>query len=328
MHLFCIGVDYKSAALSVRETLYRQRAAIARFFMQRDVPYAIFSTCNRFEIYAAHGTPGTGMALRQDFCAQFGAFSGGYYHEGECAVFGHALRLVCGLKSQLIGESQIKEQIESWLAHDTLFEPLESMWRYAAIHAEAIRRLSGLTRENSDIVSLVYDDIAAHQGVVRRIAILGTGKLAELLAQRAPYGARLIFISRKHYQRAKMLALRFSGQAVSLSNAAGQLKRSDVLIGATTSPHVIVKQETLAGAVVARVKPFLVYDIAIPRVIAPQARIPGVTIKTMDDLQTLFTRHNEFIIRKIQRAESLITRVMQEYREGAYDTAIISGDSR
>src|SRR5262249_2833368 len=123
--LLALGVDHRSAPAAVREAMAfdGSKAAEGLTALVRDFPgneFAVLSTCNRVEGYAA-GDGDAEALLKTDaltgFLAAFHALSAesfaphlvSYHDEG---AVGHLFRVAASLESMVLGEGQILGQVK------------------------------------------------------------------------------------------------------------------------------------------------------------------------------------------------------------------------
>jgi glutamyl-tRNA reductase len=300
---YLIGIDYQSANLIKREEANARRRQISACWGEASTETAGLSTCNRFELY------GITNAL-----VKLPPIEAGWYLiEGKAAVFAHALRVAVGLESQLKGELQILEQVNSW--YNKIPAGLAGIWHRAYSDAILIRRESGLNGQDN-IATLILEDMKKNLagGNELKIAVAGTGKIAGLLAKHRPLNARLIFAAHKNKLSADNLAQSANGKSVFLNELTGVLAEADFLVSATASPHFILKAEGLKAIAALRKQPLYIYDLAIPRDIEPAASgIKGIILKNLDDLSFVFKEHNDRIKNKLSLAEYLVVEKVKEY---------------
>ena len=305
MSFFIIGKDYQNSPLVEREELFLRKPEVKESFFP--APVAILSTCNRFEVYGAGEPPFRLHPL----------LKGAKLIRGRKDVFRHALRVACGLESQLKGETQILEQIYNWKGN--LENPLLGLWEDVYQEAEGIRRDTGLCQDDYNIASFLYKDIGRHISCRRpmRIVVIGTGKIACALAKNKPVQAQLYFAAHKNKERAGELAQYSQGVAVSFDGLIPVIREADILISATASPHLILTREKLAHCTLGRDRPLYVYDLAVPRDIDPLAgEINGLVLKDLGGLSSLFREHNAEIKQKLSAAEYLVEERVEAYESG------------
>ncbi|MDD5595530.1 MAG: hypothetical protein PHY94_04700 [Candidatus Omnitrophica bacterium] len=318
MDFYLIGIDYKSASLELREEILKKRKVIQEFWNKHHSQQAaILSTCNRFEIYCL-GENSLDARLHILLFKNYfsGLFNNAYVKLGRENVFNHLLRLASGLESQFRGEAQIVEQMELWLGHNSISFGMRNLWEEALIFAKEIRLKSGLNQIENNIATIIYHDLLKKKNESRqlKVVIVGTGKIAQLLADYCPQNVLLYFVSHKHHFRAIELAQKSKGEVLSFKELADLIPYLDALISATSSPHFVLGKEVFLKT--ERVQPFYLYDLALPRDIDPEAgNIKGIVLKNLDSLAACFEEYNANLREKINLAEYLISARLEEDRE-------------
>lgn len=311
MYFYLIGLDHKITPLEIRENLYRQRREILGFWGQKSAQ--VLFTCNRIEIYGLAGYSQEALNIIADFSKKFPEFARcAYFFHAEAAIFRRALRLAVGLESQIQGEAQILAQINNWLQKQEMPYALSELWKKVIPLAEEIRLKSGLYDGNGNIAKVIFADIKSRFSCSRQINIivLGTGKIAELLARFYPEEAKLNFIAHRNYQKARELAKIAGGKAIFLRDLSSNLCEADVLISATLSPHYILQKEHFS-----RIRSKLyVYDLALPRDVNPQVReLSNVFLQDLDDLAGVISRLNLQNQPKINLAARLVEQAQLDF---------------
>ena len=304
MILYLIGIDYKLAPLAIRESIYKARKEILDFWQVKGEERAALFTCNRIELYGISENIFSAANTIKLFRAKFpDIFERFYVKQGNLEVIEHALRLACGLESQIAGEKEIAAQLNSWVRQNSFPLILRKIWSEVLARAEDIRIKSGLKEARLNIATIIFNDLSKQ----REIVIIGTGKIAFVLAENRPSWANLHFVARKKHKSATRLARQSGGRAVLLDELERLLLNVDVVISATKSPHYILKKRYLMSLAAKRKRPLYVYDLAVPRDIEPDAgAIPGIFLKDLDDLDLIFKHHNQGLDSYIKKAELLI----------------------
>jgi len=329
MNFYLIGIDHNSAALEVREAVHRKRKAIETFLAAyRFGVYALLSTCNRIEVYVASANAREAYVRTRLFLRHFPEFSKyGYAETKSEHVLRHLVRLSAGLESEIKGETQILEQLDSLHSEHSFPEGLFRLWHDAIRLGRYIRLEAGLNDGGRNIAAAVFDDIFKHVDHDRRIeiAVIGTGSVASLFALNGRPEARISFIANKNHRKAKELALLANGKAFSLEALPDILLTRDVIISATKSPHFILK-DGLPGAIAGRKGPLYIYDLAVPRDIDPKiGRIDGIILKDIEDLKDSFKEYNRKIEDRLCLAEYITEEAVKHNAENIDDTEITPG---
>jgi len=290
MFFYLIGVDHRTASIDMREALYWKRRSISEFLSsgirQRT---AVLSTCNRFEVYGLTKDAFTAAVTVDLLRARFKPlFDNAYVIHSRDNVFRHLVRLAAGLESQIKGESQIYSQLGAWASQDYLSSELASLVHDALFAAHDIRMKDGLNRPENNIAVVVYDRILSEiqPDKLLKVVVVGTGKIAELFAVYKPQGIRISFASHKNISKARELAVKAGGAAFTLKELPAYLKSADVLVSATASPHRVFNKNYFSGIAVSRESQLYIYDLALPRDVAPAVKdIEGIILKNIDEVE-------------------------------------------
>ncbi|NQT33336.1 MAG: hypothetical protein HQ594_06680 [Candidatus Omnitrophica bacterium] len=318
MTFYLIGIDHKTVRLSVREGAHKVRRRIERFLREdMEGKASILFTCNRVEVY---GIGEDFLEAKENIsliCEAFPeVFKDAYTEYGTHKVLVHALRLAIGLESQLLGEKEIMKQLKSWTGKGELNQHLKVMWGKVLKGAEVIRRATGLEGE-SNIARIVMEDISGKLSSNGKtaIAIIGTGKVAELFAKENNGLYDLYFIARKKHSKARRLAKLSGGSAEVKEDLLDAIGSVDVLISATSSPHYVLKKRELLSALKKRNKAFYIYDLAVPRDIEPDVwDTNGLYLDDIDTLSPKFRKEGDKFLHEAALADILIVKAADEIK--------------
>ncbi len=319
MTFFVIGIDHKTTPLKIREAAYRSREEIGLYWQRLDPGRtALLTTCNRIEIWGAAADLREAAALCRIFRRRFSEyFKGAYIKYGREDVLRHGLRLACGLESQLRGEYQIMQQLEAWHYKADLPSPLKEVWRSIIGSAGKIREEAGLNNKGMDIAGLLFDDLEKKAAINKdtEIVVIGTGKIAQLIARKRPKDAKLVFVARKNWSMAKKLARLSEGEALLPDDIGKRLITATALVCATSSPHYVITNAHFNDAAKERNTPLYIYDLAIPRDVEPGVKkVSFAIIKDLDEL-ILGSSTNKSNTERLNLAEELIERDTLIYKE-------------
>lgn len=325
MYFYLIGINYKSAPFSRRENLWRDFPRVSEFWRSSIGPQgaALLRTCNRIEIYGVAANTDEAFSAIGRFKKAFADFSGSAsikYTRRE--VLRHALRLACGLESQLKGELEISEQLKLWVGRPDFPVGLGGFWEYVLSLSGFIRRASGLDKDIPNIAEIIFSDAEKFISRQRpaKIIVAGTGKIARLLASRRPLSWQIQFAAHKNFSKAAYLAKESKGEVFPFKDLPQLLVDADILISATASPHYILGKRDFKQLPESRKHPLFIYDLALPRDIEPAvSENPRVFLQNLNDLARGFQRFNRANAGRLRAAADLIEEAL-ESREGlVYD---------
>ena len=317
MNFYLIGVDYQSAPPKIRQRLYSRRSQIESFWSNITMlDSAILVTCNRFDISIAARMDKEFAVSLERFKKEFPEFyAHSYIKETGSDVLRYGLRLACGLKSQLKGEFQILEQLQAWLVQRKFSKSLFEFWSQIIKSASEIRFKSGLYTQEINIAKLLFtdlNDLVFNNGQLE-MAVVGTGKLATLLAEYRPDNVRLSFVAHKNRLKAEALANRVGGKVLSFDQLKVTILNVHVLVSVASSPHVILRSEDIPDSVLQRDKPLCIYDLGFPANVSKELGYrKNIILKNIDDLISSVKNTNDYFRKNFNLAEYLIEETVRE----------------
>ncbi len=303
MQILCLGLNHRTAPLSLRERLVFNedaiRAALSRLGGGDGIgaiaEMVILSTCNRIEIYAA--------SSRESFTELSALLSDAhgiavndlqpylYRHAGAEAVR-HLFNVAAGLDSLVLGEPQILGQVTRALELARgvgAAGGLLSRLFQAAIHAgKRARTETTISRNPSSVASLAASAAEKAIGNLEnaRALVLGAGEMAELTIEALrKRGVEKIRIINRTLARANRLAQRWSAESAAIESLIKSLAEADILIASTGASHTLVSAEMVRSVMAERQRALVLIDIAVPRDIeAACGKVPGVRLYDLDNL--------------------------------------------
>ena len=316
MIVVCVGVDYRTTPLAVRErtafSIAEAKALLGDFAARRfgeALPLdelALLSTCNRVELYGAVRdesaiTPGADAMLRLLSRAR-GDGSGdvpGDVAQLRYVVSGpdaerHLCRVAAGLESQILGEAEVLGQVADAFAlargEGATGPALEAICD-AALRAGRRARTETSIGRNPASVSSVAADLAltlASSLHGRQLLLVGAGKMARIAAERlTARDVWTITIASRTLESAGALADRVGGEPIALDALPSALALADLVIACSAASEPIVSYALVRSAMRQRGdRPLVILDIAVPRDVDPAVRgIPGVRLFDVDELR-------------------------------------------
>jgi glutamyl-tRNA reductase len=259
----------------------------------------IVQTCNRLEVYGVGPVldrlwaQGDKSGLMPPQAATLQRY--GQSRTGAAAV-GHLLRLVCGLESQMLGETEILGQIKTqyhaalqgaWTGPvlNKLFQKSFQVAKWIRTHTDIGRGQVSVGCVAAEVAQRIFGQLQH-----ARILLLGAGEVGQKALQALVWrGARQVTVVNRTWDRALALAQRHGAHAVPWGSGAdliGQLRQADIVLGAFEAPQALVTHAVLQEALAQRSgRPCFLIDCAVPRCIDPEcARLWGVYVYNLDDL--------------------------------------------
>lgn len=252
------SVNFKQFSLAEREAFLQSLTAADA------APQVLLQTCSRVEQYSGSG-------------------------EVSADVARYLFRLVSGLESAFVGETAIQGQVKkAYLeaaARHKLPGSLHKLFQTALRVGKRVRTESGISRgamshSQATLEILKREDINFETSI---ITIIGVNKLNEdiirFLRNKKAYS---IFLSNRSYEKAEELSLKYECSAFRMDARRDVLAMTDVLITATSAPHLIIRPEHITPG-----RQLLILDLAFPRDVDESiGHMPGVTLYNLEDLKT------------------------------------------
>ena len=299
MALFTLGINHRTAPLSVREQLAFHAEELRRALADlasggRVHEAAILSTCNRTELYVEAPSPQAVVAWLGDYRRLAGDELEPYlYTHPDRAAVRHAFRVACGLDSMVLGEPQIlgqmKEAVRIAREAGTLGVTLNKLFQNSFAVAKDVRSTTAI---GSNIVSMAAAAVRLAERIFERIAdqrvlFIGAGEMIELCATHfAAKKPRQIVIANRTIDRGRELADRFGGAAIRLEEVGERLAEFDIVVSCTASQLPIIGLGLVERAIKARRhRPIFMVDLAVPRDVEVEVgKLDDVFLYTVDDL--------------------------------------------
>jgi glutamyl-tRNA reductase len=332
MKLVLVGTSHHRAPLELREQLFVS-AAQNRELVERlagtDAEAVVLSTCNRTELYLAHGEA---EAAQERAFAELIALAGAaeselasalYTFEGEAAAL-HLFRVAAGLDSLIPGEAQILGQVRGAyeVARDTgtAGPVLHRLFRQALRVGRRVRTETAIG-ENPASVSSAAAELAERvfgslEG--RRILVLGAGKMSDLATVNLiSRGVDSVFVANRSVERAERLARRFGGRAAGLDAVEEELEHADVVVASTSARGFVLSADQVERAMrKRRGRPIFFVDIAVPRDIDPAVNeIEGCYLYDVDDLERVVDESVAGRRQEAVRAEAIVVEEAGRFHE-------------
>lgn len=306
--LVCVGLNYKTTPVEVRERLAFPEASVPDAVREiHSLPgfgeSLVLSTCNRVELYAAHDLA-TGSqshaALRDYLIHRFQLQP----HHAEALVLykldateaaRHLFRVVSGLDSMVLGETeifgQVKAAYQKALETGTTGKALNKLFQQAFSVGKKVRNDTSIQRGSTSVGSVAVDLAEkVHNLHDCRVMLVGAGEMSRTCAQSLlSRGAKSIIVSNRSYEKAVELAAEMKGTALTFDQWEHAMHEVDVIISSTSAPHFVIKPDQIEQTMRRRRwQPLLIIDIAVPRDVDPAVNdIEGVYLYDIDALQAI-----------------------------------------
>lgn len=325
MNLFCVGISHHTANVETRERYAGSCSEESLRAASGCRETLVLATCNRVEVYGSADAPvATEEVLRCLQRAGAGAVENAeafYRHDGAaCAQ--HLFRVVAGLDSMVIGETEILGQVKKAYANaresGSAGPLLHRLFQRAFRVAKQVRSNTEITRGAVSVGSVAVDLAVKIFGDLTqcRVLILGAGETSERTARAlSSRGVTDIRVSNRSFERAESLAGLVRGRAVSFHEWTAQCREVDILISSTSAEGPLLTPQVLAPMIRSRAdRPLFIIDIAVPRDVAPEVNeMDGVYLYDIDSLQSIAEQSLALRRQQIAAGEKIIAEHVSDF---------------
>jgi glutamyl-tRNA reductase len=251
-----------------------------------------------------------------------------YYGDGDVPedIYTHLFQVVSGLKSNLLGEKAIQGQVKNAYivacGKYKLSSGLHRLFQRALHVGKKVRNYSGIS------IGAVSHSQAATEIIIQSgininkaiISIVGVNKLNEdIIRFLKNKGAETFFLANKTFEKAQELAEHYGCEAMRLEKLPQMLEFSDVLITATSAPHLIVKYENFPVN-----KKLLIIDLAFPSDVDERIRtIHGVQLFNLGKIEQFVARNINLREAEIAEAKRIIEEEVTRFT--GYNSSLLTG---
>lgn len=318
-----LRVTHKRATVPVLEAVRFESPAGTMKEMSRLATVsecAILQTCNRVEVYALASRTAAEAVVdieKKWFRTASGRRAAGAVLEvskGADAIE-HLLKVAAGLESMVIGENEIlgqtKSAYEAGKEARSIGPVLDRLFQSALRLGKSVRTSTAINRGAVSVGSAGVELLHSSMGDLggRKVLVIGAGEVGATVAGAlASRRSGVIFVANRTFQKAVELAKNLGGKALRFEALEKSLALVDAVVVATSAPHSILSYPTMSKVMEARRgRPLVVVDLAEPRnVDLTVARLPGVTLRNLDDLRGVLRSGVEKRSRETRKAERLV----------------------
>jgi glutamyl-tRNA reductase len=322
--LVVIGVNYRSAPVEVRERFWisesRRYEALVRLARSEAIEeVVVLATSNRTEFIlwtrdASVAANSVLNFLTSEYGLRLCEWKHFYRMVGEAALI-HVFKVTSSLDSITLGQPEINAQMkDAWLLAQkvgTTGRYLDAVFQKAFAVAD---RVHGETSIGECAISVPYAAVELARQLFgtlegRKVVLMGAGHMGELSAEYLrKNGVRDIRVVNRTIEKSQEIAERLAGVAATYEDRWQHFIDADIIISATTCPHVIFTREE--GEYVKQERhgrPLLVIDIALPRDVDPRVRgIHGIFLYDIDDLEQVIKRTSGIHASAAEQANEIV----------------------
>ncbi|MFD2255776.1 glutamyl-tRNA reductase [Luteolibacter algae] len=321
MELVCLGLNYKTAPVEVRERFAvgntKLGEASQNLLDMAGAPEAVVvSTCNRTEFYLAAEDAGDAVRRLENALAEkVHGHEEPFYRYDKKEAARHLCQVVSGLDSMLLGETeifgQVKQAYQAAHAAGTTGAMLNKLFQKAFSVGKKVRTQTSIQEGSTSIGNVAVELAEKIFGHLKdsEVMVLGAGEMSRLTAQAlVSRGAKSVIVANRTHDRAIELAAEMKGRAVRFDDWLEVLKNVDVVISSTGAPHTIIHKEEVESVRRARkFRPLFLIDIAVPRDIDHSVgEIEEVYLYDIDALEQLAEQAKTRRIKQIEECDKII----------------------
>ena len=329
-----VGTNHRHTGVEFRELVAlgdgERAALIARLRNALpDCECFALSTCNRTEIYVLGADPVHAAAQIRTLLGDAKALAihhddTRFYQRHGRAAIEHLHRVATGIDSQMLGETQILQQVqEAWefgvrhggvgVIADHLLESALRCGRRARAETGISTGAVSVAFAAVSVAHKVFGDLSARAALV--VGAGETGTLAARHLRERQIGQLLV--ANRTVDRAQQVAMDLRAEALALEAIHSALARVDILITATSAPAPLIDVAAVRAAMKLRHnRTLLIADIGVPRDVAPQVRsLDNVFLHDLDGLQVMIDQTLARRRREVPRVEHIVSTDVDRFFE-------------
>jgi glutamyl-tRNA reductase len=331
--LAVVGLNHRTAAVDLLERMTVPPAGLPKALhtladREHLADIVLLSTCNRTEVYFRTTLFHPAVDDVRHFLAELAgldpdSLAESLYTYHDDAAVAHLFGVAAGLDSMIIGEGEVLGQVrEAWQAAEregTAGQLLSRTFRHAIHVGKRARHETGIGRHavsvSSAAVALATERLGSLVG--RQVLVLGAGDVGEGMAVAlAGAGVGGVVVANRSAARARQLARRVGGRAISLDEVPDALVHADVLLSSTGAPGVLIERGDIEVVMARRGdRALLVVDVAVPRDVDPGVgQVFGVTLLDIEALRALGEQSLQARRAEIGKVQVIITDELDRFR--------------
>ena len=329
MNIGVVGVNHNLAPINVREAVSftdTKKIEAINILLDREIDeIVILSTCNRSEIYIS----GENIQQKVNELASFYKDYFGVkdieqylFKKTNLEAIQHLFDVTAGLDSLVVGEDQILGQVKD--AHEFCMKlgatkkVFNKLFRDAVTTSKEIKTITKISQQPLSIsyigVKLLKEKMGTLEG--KNALIVGLGKMNLLtLNHLEEENVKNIYIANRNIEKTKeienkldnIIPIEYSDRHKII-----QEKSIDIVISATSSPHLVIKYDDMPKLD----KKIYIMDIALPRDIDTKLKeLNYVELYDIDDLKEIHDKNDIKRNELAQKAQEIIKIKIDEFTE-------------
>ncbi|MCI9136312.1 MAG: glutamyl-tRNA reductase [Lachnospiraceae bacterium] len=321
MEFGVVGINYKKAQLDIRDKTSFTDGMKEDFFHKAASvgveQVMILSTCNRSEVYYFYEQEEQQAQIQKAYEEMFSDISLKNYLimlSGKEAM-AYLFRIAAGMESLVLGEDQIlgqvKEALECSVTMGHSGKEMNKAVRDAVTCAKKIQTKLKISEKPLSVSYIGIQRLNESCEITgKKILVIGSGKTAALaLKYIFEYQTSSVTACSRNYAHAKALREEFPEiQIISYEERYEAMKECDIVISATSSPHLVVRRDCFTP-----VRPLCFLDLAAPRDIDMAfAEDALVDLINLDELQKIVKENEKERKNLVKEGGRLVEEELQE----------------
>ncbi|MBY0379953.1 MAG: glutamyl-tRNA reductase [Burkholderiales bacterium] len=323
------GVDYRSAGFDIREKLAFTKDEIPRVLHKlRNTglvdEVVVLSTCNRTEVYFVAKDIDFVINIVGEFkniCPKTVIKKYCYIHTEKNAVY-HLFRVVSGLESMVLGETEIVAQTKEAFAlskqHNVVSRQLSGLFQMALAVEKDVRSATEINNIAISMGNAVVNLVAVNCGEIKHTSILFVGAGA-MMQNIAPHFKNIQChkktVINRTVVKAQDLAKKINANALELQQLPNIINDYSVIILCCHSTLPLLDVELLLPSIKSK-QQLLILDLSMPLVTDLHLRkYDNLNIITIDDIAKVVEVGIEKRKYAASKADEIITDKILEYQK-------------
>lgn len=316
--IYCLSINHKKAPVRILEsyTLWNLQLALKKLKEKGATECVIIQTCHRVEIYAIGSNVNEETLkefLKESTNSPYPIEHYAEFFEGEKAIR-HLFYLAAGLESVIVGETEVLHQVQDSLkiakVCGTTNSTIEAIFSAAINCGRTVRQKTCICKGSISLGNLVIKTMLNELGSLanKKLVVIGAGKIGCIIAKSIPRkGTATIFVANRTYSRAERLANEVGGLAVNFSRLKEVVADADVVVCATSSPHLVLTKEDLED--LEGRKKLLIIDVSNPRGVDERIKkLVGIKLMDLDEICKIAKSNLKIREEAIEEAKGIIER--------------------
>ena len=294
-----VSINYKDFTLDERENLLKRdyKKSVDEYFLKSDIKgYVVLETCLRIEVYFENSQNFSMV----EFLEEMGLEKNARIFRGSKALE-YLMNVSCGLESVIKGEDQILSQLKKSYAENLknrkTSKIINTIFNKAIQTGKKFRTVSKINTQNLslDAISVKFIREKFKDFSQKKVFIIGIGELSQsILVLLHKVGVREIAVTNRSRHKSLEVQHKYKDiKLVDFSDKYEEIKDSDIVISATSAPHLVIKLEKLQKVLQDGRERFFL-DLAVPRDIDPKiAEHNNVTLYHLEDVWKVYNSNIE-----------------------------------